>query len=272
MDTEKLRKQYEEIEDSIESAATDEYWRLADWLAKSVPPEQGARTDLHAQAGKLSLDDVSEWSRKRGKKRSVSWLGQLRKVALDTRDDRLPGVPVRVYMQAIAKHGSLEDANAALTRDGIKLRDHSKRMESPAAVANAAAQHTPQERAEIAAQLLADQETRRAAADLDSDARGALQAAGSMAEARSTQERDKREAASDGISTEQRRMERLRRLIRSGEFRKVGADLERDGVPDMIADMLVEEGERLRATAEWLCHWAEVRQPTDEDIASLLGN
>lgn len=105
---EQLLAEYDDLEDAIDWARRDQVWRLADWLAEHVPPEQGARNDLRPPGRKLTLVELSE----RGG-RTVRWLQRMRAVALATADDRLPDVPVRVYEAALAKaNGNLAAANA----------------------------------------------------------------------------------------------------------------------------------------------------------------
>jgi hypothetical protein len=107
---EQLLREYDALENAIDWACGDETWRLADWLAMHVPPEQGARNDLRPQGRKLTLVELSE----RGG-RTVRWLQRMRAVAIATAADRIDDVPVRVYEAALASaNGDLAAANAAL--------------------------------------------------------------------------------------------------------------------------------------------------------------
>lgn len=150
---EQLLREYDALEDQIDATAFEATWALADWLATKVPnPGPGA----NIPGGILRLSDVAE---RRG--RSAVWLGRMRRVAETTLADRLSEVSVRAYEKALSNaNWNLVVANAALRRNGTRLRDQSGPMESVAALQAQLDRRTPGERATVAAALLADPETR----------------------------------------------------------------------------------------------------------------
>jgi hypothetical protein len=88
----------------------------------------------------------------------LRWLRDLRRVALLTEVDRLPLIPPRVYVEAlrIAK-GDLMAANHSLVTKGHRLRDQSPHaMESVDALKANLAKRSPEDRADVARELIAE--------------------------------------------------------------------------------------------------------------------
>jgi hypothetical protein len=147
-----LLADYEAHEDRVEDAATTELWALGDWLAKYVPNQGGGRPPkTSTREDVLKLDDLVA---RRG--RSRSWLHALRAVAWATAADRLPLIAPRVYTEALRQNDwDLMAANASLVTKGHRLRDQAPRaMESVDAIKGNLAKRTPEERAEVAEELM----------------------------------------------------------------------------------------------------------------------
>lgn len=150
----RLLREYDELEDQIEMAAIDQIWVLADWLADNVPNEGAHRPKTAARA----VVSMAELATRR--RRSVSWLNSMRRVADATKADRIPDVGVRTYELALGKAGwDLERANGAIRESGTRQRDHQPRSESPEALRRGLYALPPKERARIAAQIVQEEET-----------------------------------------------------------------------------------------------------------------
>jgi hypothetical protein len=146
-----LLADYEAHEDRIEAAAASELWALGDWLAEYVPPRHPGPAGDTTPECPISLEDLAE----RGH-RGLVQLRQLRKVALATEPDRLPKISPRAYTEALRQNGwDLMAANHALVTKGHRLRDQAPgAMESVEAIQANLAKRTPEERAEVAEELL----------------------------------------------------------------------------------------------------------------------
>ena len=145
-----LLADYERHEDAIENAASAELWKLGDWLAEYVPPRHPGPAGVSDLEAVISLEDLAE---RRG--RHVRWLQRLRKLALVTEADRLPLITPRVYEQALRNNGwDLMLANASLVKRGHRLRDQAGKMESVPALKASLARRDPEERADVARELL----------------------------------------------------------------------------------------------------------------------
>jgi hypothetical protein len=148
-----LLADYDEREDRIDRAANVELWELGDWLAQYVPNAgHGGDRSKSTRPDLLRLDDLAG---RRG--RSRSWLHDLRKVAEATVADRLPLITPRVYLEAMRQaKWDLVAANQSLITTGHRLRDQSGPMESVDALTRQLDKRTPEERAEVAVDLMAD--------------------------------------------------------------------------------------------------------------------
>lgn len=148
-----LLADYDEHEKRVEIAACDELWTLGDWLAEYVPPRHpGPRRDSEAGFA-ISLDDLAARGR-----RSVRQLQTLRKVAMTTEADRLPLITPTAYHEALrACEWDLMAANARLVTLGHRKRDQrSGPHESLNAIRREVSKRPPEDRAELARELIAE--------------------------------------------------------------------------------------------------------------------
>ena len=148
---EQLLADYDRHEDAIESAACSELWELADWLAEYVPPRHPGPAGVDEGGFVISLDELAERGR-----RSKRQLQVLRKVALTTEVDRLPHVTPSAYCEALrATEWDIVKANARLLERGHTMRDQREGPhQSLAALTREAAKRTPEDKAELARELM----------------------------------------------------------------------------------------------------------------------
>jgi hypothetical protein len=150
---EQLLADYLAREDRIEKAATVELWELGDWLAEYVPPRRAGRRGNDWVGPAISLEDLAERGR-----RSVNQLQTLRKIAMATEVDRLPQITPTAYHEALRATGwDLMAANQRLVERGTRKRDQREGPhESLDAIKREAAKRSPEDRAELARELMAE--------------------------------------------------------------------------------------------------------------------
>lgn len=155
MKASRLRKQYEAIEGRIEAASVDGLWQLGDWLAANVPHSKGGggtHRRANAEAGRgVTIAEVAAWGG-----RHPDYLRELRRASAFTRSGRMPGVTPSAYLELIRKGKTLEQANAYLERHGSSTR--AMRPAKGDGIQTLKARPL-EERVEIAAALLEDEET-----------------------------------------------------------------------------------------------------------------
>jgi deoxycytidylate deaminase len=261
---ERLLREYDAIEDEIESETLTTHWRLADWLAEHVPNAGAGRPKMEAQAS-ISISDVSA---RRG--RTVQWLREMRKTAEVTQPDRLPDVGVRVYLQALRKADwDLAKANKALAAKGTRLRDQAGPMESIDAIQRQLAKRTPTERAAVAAALVDDQTVIDAAYNDDKTSVKFHQASARL-HSKDIRRDDERERVRRQMTEDQQRWEKFQRHIRAGEFGFADWQSTKFEVTDDRANWLRDRAEYLRHVATWLDAIAAHETVTDEALQRLL--
>lgn len=148
-----LLADYEAHEDRVEQAAVTELWQLADWLAEYVPPRHPGPAGDSRPGAIISLEDLAERGR-----RGTKQLSLLRKIALATEADRLPQVTPTAYTEALrAAKWDLMAANQRLVERGPRKRDQREGPhESLEAITREAGKRPPEDRAELARDLIAD--------------------------------------------------------------------------------------------------------------------